>query len=50
VSKQEVSYLVTTDEVPDPNGSAMKKNLVIYKIKPNADGTVMVESNLLDME
>ena len=49
-SKQEVSYLTTTDEVPDPNSSAMKKNPVIYKIKPNADGTVTVESNLLDME
>lgn len=49
-SKQEVSYLTTTDEVPDPNSSAMKKNPVIYKIKPNADGTVSVESNLLDME
>ena len=49
-SKQEVSYLTTTDEVPDPNSSAVKKNPVIYKIKPNADGTVTVESNLLDME
>lgn len=49
-SKQEVSCLATTDEVPDPNGSAMKKNPVIYKIKPNADGTVSVESDLLDME
>ena len=49
-SKQEVNYLTTTDEVPDPNSSAMKKNPVIYKIKPNADGTVSVESNLLDME
>ena len=49
-SKQEVSYLTTTDEVPDPNSSAMKKNPVIYKIKPNADGTVSVESDLLDME
>lgn len=48
--KQEVSYLTTTDEVPDPNSSAMKKNPVIYKIKPNADGTVSVESDLLDME
>lgn len=49
-SKQEVSHLTTTDEIPDPNGSAMKKIPVIYKIKPNADGTVSVESNLLDME
>lgn len=49
-SKQEVSYLTTTDEVPDPNSSAVKKNPVIYKINPNADGTVTVESNLLDME
>ena len=49
-TKQEVSYLTTTDEVPDPNSSAMKKNPVIYKIKPNADGTVSVESDLLDME
>lgn len=49
-SKQEVSYLTTTDEVPDPNSSAMKKNSVIYKVKPNADGTVSVESDLLDME
>lgn len=49
-SKQEVNYLTTTDEVPDPNSSAMKKNPVIYKINPNADGTVTVESNLLDMD
>ena len=50
MSKQEVSYLVTTDEVPDPNSSAMKKNPVIYKVKPNANGTVSVESDLLDIE
>ena len=49
-SKQEVNYLTATDDVPDPNSSAMKKNPVIYKVKPNADGTVSVESNLLDME
>ena len=49
-SKQEVNYFTTTDEVPDPNSSAMKKNSVIYKVKPNADGTVSVESDLLDME
>jgi len=50
VSKQEVNYLTATDEVPDPNSSAMKKNPVIYKVKPNADGTVSVESDLLDIE
>ena len=49
-SKQEVNYLTATDDVPDPNSSAMKKNPVIYKIKPNADETVSVESDLLDME
>lgn len=48
--KQEVNYLTATDDVPDPNSSAMKKNPVIYKIKPNADETVSVESDLLDME
>lgn len=49
-SKQEVNYLTATDEVPDPNSSAMKKNSVIYKVKPNTDGTILVESDLLDME
>ena len=49
-SKQEINYLTATDEVPDPNSSAMKKNPVIYKVKPNTDGTVSVESNLLDIE
>ena len=48
--KEDVSYFWTTDVVPDPQSSKMKRYSILYKVKHNSDHTFSVSSEFVNLE
>lgn len=45
--EEEARYFWISDVVPDPKGAKMKRYNVLYKVTPNADHTITVESDFV---